>query len=49
MNKSIDKKDVFKETDAELAREFQRGNKLAFDKLVIRHKDRIYDDDIDDI
>ncbi|MFC1884121.1 RNA polymerase sigma factor [Thermodesulfobacteriota bacterium] len=42
MNKSIDKKENFKESDAEIVRDFQGGNKLAFDKLVIRHENRIF-------
>lgn len=42
MNAKVDKPADSSEGDAELIRAFQAGNKKGFDRLVIKHKDRVF-------
>ena len=42
MNKKPDHQNASSIVDADLIRDFQSGNKQAFDNLVIRHKDKIF-------
>ena len=42
MSEEADKESREPQFDAALVRSFQAGNKAAFDKLVLKHKDRIF-------
>ena len=42
MSEEADKESRGPQVDAALVRSFQAGNKAAFDKLVLKHKDRIF-------
>jgi RNA polymerase sigma-70 factor (ECF subfamily) len=42
MNKEIRNSTRLSKEDGELVRAFQRGDKTAFDALVLRHKDKLY-------
>jgi len=42
MKKTPDSQNTSAKVDAELVRAFQSGNKQAFDDLVLRHKDKIF-------
>jgi RNA polymerase sigma-70 factor (ECF subfamily) len=42
MSEEADKESRGPQFDAALVRSFQAGNKAAFDKLVLKHKDRIF-------
>ena len=42
MSEEADKESGEPQFDAALVRSFQAGNKAAFDKLVLKHKDRIF-------
>jgi RNA polymerase sigma-70 factor (ECF subfamily) len=42
MNKKPDNQNNSSAMDADLIRDFQSGNKMAFDNLVLRHKDKVF-------
>ncbi|MGA1871182.1 MAG: RNA polymerase sigma factor [bacterium] len=42
MSEQADKTEVFCDTDETLVRAFQTGNNNAFDRLVLKHKERVF-------